>query len=88
MSIIDQSDQFSSIDISSIKPAVDKLARSSPIIQRQVVQHGYPPAWRRKPGYSSLVYTILEQQVSLASARAVYERLLVAIIDLTPDNFL
>jgi DNA-3-methyladenine glycosylase II len=38
-------------------------------------RHGPPPLWGREPGFATLVYIILEQQVSLASARATYERL-------------
>jgi DNA-3-methyladenine glycosylase II len=36
---------------------------------------GPPPLWRRRPGFSTLVRIILEQQVSLASAAAAYSRL-------------
>lgn len=44
--------------------------------------------WSRKPGFSTLVHIILEQQVSLASARAAYDRLLKAVLALTPETFL
>jgi DNA-3-methyladenine glycosylase II len=40
-----------------------------------VDRYGPPPMWARKPGFATLVRIILEQQVSLASARAVYHRL-------------
>jgi DNA-3-methyladenine glycosylase II len=36
---------------------------------------GPPPNWQRPPGLDSLVRIILEQQVSLASAKAHYEKL-------------
>jgi DNA-3-methyladenine glycosylase II len=36
---------------------------------------GPPPLWRRRPGFSTLIRIILEQQVSLASAAAAYARL-------------
>lgn len=58
------------------------------MIRRIVDRHGMPPAWRREPGFSSLVYAIIEQQVSLASARAVYERLVAAAGDLTAGRFM
>jgi DNA-3-methyladenine glycosylase II len=38
-------------------------------------RHGTPPLWGRRPGFPALVRIILEQQVSLASARAVFARL-------------
>lgn len=36
--------------------------------------NGVPPSLARKPGFSSLVRIILEQAVSLESARTVYEK--------------
>jgi len=48
---------------------------------------GPPPLWRREPGFPTLVHMILEQQVSLASARAVFDRLLGAVPRLTPERF-
>ncbi len=49
---------------------------------------GPPPFWTRKPGFPTLLYFILEQQVSLASAKAAYLRLLAAAKPLTPRRFL
>jgi|1048.fasta_scaffold08710_2 DNA-3-methyladenine glycosylase II len=40
-----------------------------------LVQYGYPPLWKRTATFSTLVHIILEQQVSLASANATYNRL-------------
>ncbi len=51
-------------------------------------QFGPPPLWAREPGFPTLVYIILEQQVSLASARAAFNRLAAAISPLTPQAFL
>jgi len=44
--------------------------------------------WAREPGFPTLIHIILEQQVSLASARAAYDRLLAAASPLTPARFL
>ena len=49
---------------------------------------GPPPMWARKPGFPTLIHIILEQQVSLASARAAYDRLRQAASPLTPVRFL
>ena len=49
---------------------------------------GPPPLWAREPGFPTLVYIILEQQVSLASARAAFQRLSAAISPVTPQAFL
>jgi len=45
--------------------------------------------WARDPGFPSLVHLILEQQVSLASACAAFDRLVGELdAELTPDRFL
>jgi DNA-3-methyladenine glycosylase II len=53
-----------------------------------VERYGPPPLWARTPGFPTLVYIILEQQVSLASARATYDRLRSRVNPLTPEAFL
>ena len=50
--------------------------------------YGPPPLWDREPGFPTLLYIILEQQVSLASARAAFKRLGEAIQPITPQAFL
>jgi DNA-3-methyladenine glycosylase II len=49
---------------------------------------GPPPLWAREPGFPTLIHIILEQQVSLASARAAFDRLLALATPLTPTRFL
>jgi DNA-3-methyladenine glycosylase II len=49
---------------------------------------GAPPMWSREPGFPSLIHIILEQQVSLASAKAAFNRLLAVASPLTPQRFL
>jgi DNA-3-methyladenine glycosylase II len=44
--------------------------------------------WSREPGFPTLVYIVLEQQVSLASARATFVRLKKYLPNFTPENFL
>jgi DNA-3-methyladenine glycosylase II len=51
-------------------------------------KYGRPPLWVREPGFPTLVYIILEQQVSLASAKAAFDRLNAAVRPLTPVRFL
>ncbi len=52
-----------------------------------VGQWGNPSLTSRKPGFASLMHMILEQQVSLASALAVFKRLVTLTGTLTPQNF-
>jgi DNA-3-methyladenine glycosylase II len=44
-----------------------------------VARHGIPPMWGRPPGFATLVWIILEQQVSIASARTLFRRLRIAL---------
>ena len=53
-----------------------------------VKTYGRPSLWVREPGFPTLVYIILEQQVSLASAKAAFDRLKAEIHPLTPKGFL
>ncbi len=50
--------------------------------------YGPPPMWSRDPGFTTLVYIVLEQQVSLASAKATFENLNRHTSPLTPEKFL
>jgi DNA-3-methyladenine glycosylase II len=68
--------------------AVGELARRDADLARIVEKYGAPPLWVREPGFPTLVYIILEQQVSLASARALYQRLQQAVRPFTPGRFL
>ena len=50
--------------------------------------HGDPPLWRRAAGFTTLVHIILEQQVSLKSAKSMLLRLQSRIEPFTPVRFL
>ncbi len=39
------------------------------------LKYGYPPFWSRKPNFETLIHIVLEQQVSLASAKAALDKL-------------
>ena len=73
----------------------DRLAESAEVLAtldtdlaRILADHGTPPLWARKPGFITLIRIILEQQVSLASADAMYRRLIDNISPLTPASVL
>ncbi|HXY25428.1 MAG TPA: hypothetical protein VEI73_12305 [Candidatus Acidoferrum sp.] len=68
--------------------SVRELTASDAHLAEVVKSYGEPPLWVREPGFPTLVYIILEQQVSLASARAAFERLKGAVKPLTPRGFL
>jgi DNA-3-methyladenine glycosylase II len=68
--------------------AVLELAHRDADLALVLEKYGSPPLWVREPGFPTLVYIILEQQVSLASARALYQRLQEAVRPFTPARFL
>ena len=76
------------LDEGLLREAVGVLAIRDPDLAAIVRRHGVPPMWARPPGYATLIRIILEQQVSLSSARAAYDRLEKAIGEITPTNFL
>jgi DNA-3-methyladenine glycosylase II len=66
----------------------DKLAKKDPHLKKIITIHGYPPMWKRKPNFETLIHIILEQQVSLASARSALNKLKEKIGVLIPENLL
>ena len=73
----------------------ESLARSARLLASrdthlaQILQtHGAPPLWARRPGFATLIRIILEQQVSLLSAAAMFRRLRKNILPFTPPRFL
>jgi DNA-3-methyladenine glycosylase II len=82
-------EEIISLDETSLAEAVTFLSQQDPDLARIVENLGPPPLWKREPGFPTLVYLILEQQVSLASAKASYERLIaVTGTALHPEAFL
>ena len=68
--------------------AIQQVCDSDPDLAQILTIFDPPPFRIRKPGFASLMHIILEQQVSLASARACFDRLRRAASPLTPDQFL
>ncbi len=71
---------------SSLRRAAAELAQRDPKLAQIFETYGPPPLWRRSPEFSTLVQIILEQQVSLRSAAAIYARLKVAIQPFEPEH--
>jgi DNA-3-methyladenine glycosylase II len=68
--------------------AVELLAARDPGLAAIAERLGVPPLWAREPGFPTLVHLVLEQQVSLASAKAAFDRLVAATDPLTPSALL
>jgi DNA-3-methyladenine glycosylase II len=64
------------------------LAERDSDLKNIITQHGFPPLWSRVPSFSTLIHIILEQQVSLASAKAAFLKLESAIGHITPEKIL
>jgi DNA-3-methyladenine glycosylase II len=69
------------LDEDALRDAVRTLGKRDPALRAIVDRYGPPPLWARAPGFPTLVLLILEQQVSLASARAAYDRLVAITAD-------
>jgi len=67
---------------------VRQLTKRDPDFVRVIDTYVQPPLWVREPGFPTLVYIVLEQQVSLASAKAAFDRLKSTVRPLTPARFL
>ena len=72
----------------SLVDAVEVLAARDADLRGIVDRFGPPPLWGRPQGYPTLVKIILEQQVSLSSAQAAFDRLRLRLDPLTPAGFL
>lgn len=64
--------------------ACDELA-VDPRLRVVHERYGVPPLWNREPGFATLLQIILEQQVSLASAKACFDKLSTSLGNVTPD---
>lgn len=68
--------------------AVRGLCDRDPVFADVHRQWGEPPLWRRPASFRTLVMIIMEQKISLASARAVMQRLEDVCIPFTAARFL
>lgn len=76
------------LDIPSLLGATRLLAQRDAALASILERFGPPPLWAREPGFATLVHLILEQQVSLASAQAAFDRLCAAVNPLTPAGLM
>ena len=72
----------------SLARAARELAARDEMLAGIHATYGDPPLWQRATGFTTLVHIILEQQVSLKSAKAMLVRLEGAIEPFTPEKFL
>lgn len=65
-----------------------QLAKSDPQLAIVHELYGIPPVWDRPTGFATLLQIILEQQVSLASAKACFDKLAFRLGEVSPQNLL
>lgn len=58
-----------------IRASLDSLGESEPAFARAVEEVGYPEPRHRAPGYTTLLRTMVGQQVSVSAANAIWQRL-------------
>lgn len=80
--------RFPRLNNRSLREGLRRLSEVDADLGEIVRELGPPPLWLRDPGFPTLIHIILEQQVSLASAKAAFDKLLLAARPLTPESFL
>ncbi|MBM3541250.1 MAG: DNA-3-methyladenine glycosylase 2 family protein [Alphaproteobacteria bacterium] len=76
------------IDAETLARAVADLAARDADFARVVDRHGHPPLRLANVGFEALLQIIVEQQLSVASAAAIWGRVRAAMADPTPEAFL
>lgn len=79
---------FATLTPKSLTKACNHLAQVDTDLAEVYQRLGTPPFWDRDPGFSTLIHIILEQQVSLASAKAAFDRLCDIAGPLKPQSLL
>src|SRR5436189_5550804 len=80
--------EMRSLTEASLRKATEILASAHPEFTRVVDDYGPPPLWDREPGFATLLQIVLGQQVSLASAKACFDKLAARLGDISPASVL
>jgi len=75
-------------DSSNFHRFCDLLCRKDRELKKIIDERGYPPMWTRSATFQTLILTILEQQVSLASAYSAFKKLKERTGYVTPGKIL
>lgn len=66
--------KYRTVSEENLPELVESVCRTDEDLKRVVERTDVPPLWKREENFATLMHIILEQQVSLASAKAVFER--------------
>jgi len=86
--MIDKKDELIRFHKENFSTLCDLLSKKDRHFKAIIKQYGYPPMWTRPNTFQTLILTILEQQVSLASAYAAFKKLKRKIGFVTADKIL
>ena len=77
------------LDADRLRAMLDTLAAGDPDLRRALARVGYPASRQRDPGFATLLRIVLAQQVSTASAAAIWRKLEAALQgEITPARLL
>lgn len=76
------------LDEKNLVAACRKLAKTDSDLAFIFQTYGAPPLWKREATFATLVHIILEQQVSLASVLAAFNKLKEKLGAITPESVL
>ena len=77
------------LDADRLRAMLDTLAAGDPDLRRALARVGYPASRQRDPGFATLLRIVLAQQVSTASAAAIWRKLEAALQgEVTPARLL
>lgn len=68
--------------------ALEYLTAKDKILAEIIEKFGIPKLQKREEGFASMCHIILEQQVSIASAKACYEKISNSLEEITPASIL
>lgn len=81
-------ESISTFSENDFKKICSLLSKQDLHLKEIINTYGHPPLWKRKHGFETLIHIILEQQVSLASAKAALNKLKEKIGTVTPQKVL
>src|ERR1700704_800871 len=80
--------RFLSFNKKNFHELCDNICKKDRDLKNILEEYGYPPMWTRACTFQTLIHIILEQQVSLASARAALIKLKEKTGIVTPSKIL
>lgn len=76
------------LDEEKLLAACGSLAEHDEDLASIFQRFGKPPLWAREANFATLVHIILEQQVSISSAKSAFDKLVKYVKILTPESFI